>query len=68
MKTITELLRHLARPGVLELALITGRTPMVRTGGGFESVDDAILTTEGLQAALLGLVGEARAASISDKP
>jgi twitching motility protein PilT len=68
MKTIAELLRHLARPGVLELALISGRTPLVKQGGGFEVVDDGILTTEGLNTALQVLVGEARAASISEKP
>ncbi|WP_257453548.1 type IV pilus twitching motility protein PilT [Archangium lipolyticum] len=68
MKTIAELLRHLARPGVLELALISGRTPMVKMGGGFEVVDDGILTTEGLNTALQVLVGESRAAHISEKP
>ncbi|HEX8435805.1 PilT/PilU family type 4a pilus ATPase [Archangium sp.] len=68
MKTLTELLRHLARPGVLELALISGRPPMVKSGSGFEAVDDATLVTAELYAILQGLVGEARAASISDKP
>ncbi|PTL82942.1 type IV pilus twitching motility protein PilT [Vitiosangium sp. GDMCC 1.1324] len=68
MKTFAELLRCLARPGVVELALISGRTPMVKTGSGFESVDDTVLTAEGLLAALQGLVGEARASSVSDKP
>lgn len=68
MKSTAEWLRHLARPGVLELALLTGRTPMVKTGAGFESVDDTPLTTEMLQTVLQGLVGEARAASVSEKP
>ncbi len=68
MKTLTELLRHLTRPGVLELALISGRTPMVKSGSGFEAVDDTLLGTDALYAMLQGLVGEARAASISDKP
>ncbi|WNG40587.1 PilT/PilU family type 4a pilus ATPase [Archangium violaceum] len=68
MRSIAELLRHLTRPGVLELALISGRPPMVKTGGGFESVDNAPLTLEGLQATLQGLVGESRASSVSDKP
>jgi twitching motility protein PilT len=68
MKSMTELLRHLARPGVQELALISGRPPMVKTGSGFESVDNAVLTTEVLHSALQSLVGEARAATISDKP
>ncbi|WP_375768265.1 PilT/PilU family type 4a pilus ATPase [Archangium gephyra] len=69
MKTLTELLRHLARPGVVELALITGRTPMAKTAtGAFESLDGAPLTPEGLQGMLHTLVGEARAATVSDKP
>ncbi|ATB29004.1 type IV pilus twitching motility protein PilT [Melittangium boletus] len=68
MKTFTELLRHLSQPGVQELALISGRTPLVKTGNGFESVDDALLTPEGLQEALRGMVGEARVATISEKP
>ncbi|QRK09978.1 PilT/PilU family type 4a pilus ATPase [Archangium violaceum] len=68
MRSIAELLRHLTRPGVLELALISGRPPMVKTGGGFESVDNVPLTVEGLQATLQGLVGESRASSVCDKP
>jgi twitching motility protein PilT len=68
MKTFAELLRHLTRPGVQELALISGRTPLVKTGSGFESVDDAQLTSEGLIESLRGLVGEARVATLSDKP
>jgi twitching motility protein PilT len=68
MKTLTELLRHLVRPGVVELALISGRTPMVKTGSGFEAVDDTVLGTAELYAILQGLVGEARAATVSDKP
>jgi twitching motility protein PilT len=68
MKSTAEWLRHLARPGALELALLTGRTPMVKTGAGFESVDDTPLTTEVLQTVLQGLVGEARAATVSEKP
>jgi twitching motility protein PilT len=69
MKTLTELLRHLARPGAVELALISGRTPMVKTAAGaFEALDPALLTAEGLQGMLNALVGEARAATVSDKP
>ncbi len=68
MKTLTELLRHLTRPGVLELALISGRPPMVKTGGGFESVGDAVLTADELMGMLRALVGDARAATLSDKP
>ena len=68
MKTITELLRHLGRPGVTELVLISGRTPMVKTGGGFETVDEGVLTPTNLHEALQTLVGEARASSVSERP
>ncbi|WP_309894357.1 PilT/PilU family type 4a pilus ATPase [Archangium sp.] len=68
MKTLTELLRHLTRPGVLELALISGRPPMVKTGNGFESVGDAVLSVDELLGMVRALVGDARAATISDKP
>ena len=68
MKSLTELLRHLARPGVLELALISGRPPMVKTSGGFESVGAAVLSVDELLAMLRALVGDARASTVSDKP
>ncbi|WNG21158.1 type IV pilus twitching motility protein PilT [Cystobacter fuscus] len=68
MKSFTELLRQLARPAVVELTLISGRAPLAKTAAGFETLDDSLLTTEGLQETLKGLVGAARVASLSEKP
>ncbi|EPX61307.1 Twitching motility protein PilT [Cystobacter fuscus DSM 2262] len=68
MKSFTELLRQLARPAVVELTLISGRAPLAKTGTGFETLDEGLLTLEGLQEALKGLVGAARVASLSEKP
>lgn len=68
MKPIAELLRHLTRPGVSELALATGRCPMVKTGAGYEPVDDTILTTDALTRVLAAMVGMARASSVTDRP
>ena len=69
MKTLTELMRHLNRPGAVELALISGRNPMVKLAtGAFEALDPTPLTVEVLQGMLSTLVGEARATTVSDKP
>ncbi|OJT19566.1 twitching motility protein [Archangium sp. Cb G35] len=69
MKTLTELMRHLTRPGAVELALISGRNPMVKLAtGAFEALDPTPLTVEGVQGMLSTLVGEARATTVSDKP
>ncbi|XXF77396.1 PilT/PilU family type 4a pilus ATPase [Myxococcaceae bacterium GXIMD 01537] len=68
MKPIAELLRHLARPGVTELALATGRCAMAKNGAGYEPVDNDILTSDALVRVLVSIVGQQRAATLSDKP
>lgn len=68
MKPIAELLRHLTRPGVVELVLVSGRCAMVKTGAGYEAVDDAVLTVADLAQALKGTVGPARVAAIGEQP
>ncbi|QSQ22553.1 PilT/PilU family type 4a pilus ATPase [Pyxidicoccus parkwayensis] len=68
MKPLAELLRHLARPGVTELTLATGRPPMIRGSNGYEPVDPAAVTTEDVTRALQAMVGLARAASVTDTP
>lgn len=68
MKPIAELLRHLTRPGVLELVLVSGRCAMVKTGAGYEAVDDAVLTVPDLVQALKATVGPARVATIGEQP
>lgn len=69
MKPLAELLRHLARPGVTELTLATGRPPMIRGGGGgYEPLDSANVTTDDVVRALQAMVGIARASTVTDAP
>jgi twitching motility protein PilT len=68
MKPIAELLRYLSHPAITEIALTTGRCPMIKSLNGYEPVDPAVLTDEELTRTLLTMVGPARAASVSEKP
>jgi twitching motility protein PilT len=68
MKPIAELLRYLSHPAITEIALTTGRCPMIKSLNGYEPVDSAVLTDEELNRTLLTMVGPARAASVSEKP
>ncbi|AGC48592.1 twitching motility protein [Myxococcus stipitatus DSM 14675] len=69
MRPLAELLRHLARPGVTELTLATGRPPMIRAGGGtYEPLDSANVTTDDVVRALQAMVGIARASTVTDAP
>ncbi|MFL5346842.1 MAG: PilT/PilU family type 4a pilus ATPase [Hyalangium sp.] len=68
MKPIAELLRYLSHPAITEIALTTGRSPMIKSLNGYEPVDSAVLTDEELNRTLLTMVGPSRAASVSDKP
>ncbi|RKG87033.1 type IV pilus twitching motility protein PilT [Corallococcus terminator] len=68
MKPLAELLRHLSRPGITELALASGRPPMVRNATGYEPVDPGALTTDELVKALQAMVGMARASTVSETP
>jgi twitching motility protein PilT len=68
MKPIAELLRYLSHPAISEIALTTGRAPMIKSLNGYEPVDSAVLTDEELNRTLLTMVGPARAASVSEKP
>ncbi len=68
MKPIAELLRYLSHPAISEIALTTGRCPMIKSINGYEPVDSAVLTDEELNRTLLTMVGPARAASVTEKP
>jgi twitching motility protein PilT len=68
MKPLAELLRHLSRPGVTELALASGRPPMVRGANGYEPIDPGAISTDELAKALLAMVGQARASTVSETP
>ena len=62
------MLRYLSHPAITEIALTTGRCPMIKSLNGYEPVDSAVLTSEELNRTLLTMVGPARAASVSEKP
>jgi len=68
MKPIAELLRHLSRPEVSELALASGRNPSVKSNGAYQPVDAAIPTAADVLRALNAVVGSERAATLADKP
>jgi len=68
MKPLAELLRYLSHPAITEIALTTGRCPMIKSLNGYEPVDSSVLTDEELNRTLLTMVGPARAASVSEKP
>ncbi|MDC0713020.1 PilT/PilU family type 4a pilus ATPase [Stigmatella sp. ncwal1] len=68
MKPIAEMLRYLSHPAITELALTTGRCPMIKSLNGYEPVDNAVLTADELNRTLLAMVGPARAASVTEKP
>ena len=68
MKPLAEMLRHLTRPGVTEIAFVSGRCPMVKSPQGFEPVDETILTASDMHAVLKALLGQARAADVSETP
>src|SRR5688572_2881770 len=68
MKRIAELLRYLSHPAISEIALTTGRCPMIKSTNGYEPVDSAVLTDEELNRTLLTMVGPTRAASVTEKP
>lgn len=68
MKPLAELLRYLSHPAITEIALTTGRCPMIKSVNGYEPVDSSVLTDEELNRTLLTMVGPARAASVSEKP
>ncbi len=68
MKPIAELMRYLAHPDITEIALTTGRLPMIKSLNGYEPVDSNALTDEELNRTLLTMVGPARAAAVSEKP
>ncbi|NMO16744.1 type IV pilus twitching motility protein PilT [Pyxidicoccus fallax] len=68
MKPLAELLRHLARPGVTELTLATGRPPMIRGSNGYEPLDPTAVTAEDVTRALQAMVGVARANTVTETP
>ena len=48
MKTLDEMLRHLARPEVIEFAVATERLPCVKVGSKYEPLDDVPRSTDAI--------------------
>lgn len=68
MAYIKELLEHLVRPGVTELALATARNPCVKLNGAYDIVDRAILSTDEILMMLMVAGGTRHVDSLGPKP
>jgi twitching motility protein PilT len=67
LSSIQELLRHLARPEVLELALGTGRAPAVKMGGVYRAVGTVPLSSNEILE-LLKQAGAPDGQALAEKP
>lgn len=68
MAYIKELLEHLLRPGVTELALATARNPCIKLNGTYEIVDRTILSTDEILMMLMVAGGVRHVDSLGTKP
>ena len=68
MAYIKDLLEHLVRPGVSELALATARNPCVKMNGTYEIVDRTILSTDEILMMLMVAGGARHVDNLSTKP
>ncbi|MEW5849914.1 MAG: PilT/PilU family type 4a pilus ATPase [Myxococcota bacterium] len=65
---VKDLLKHLSRKEVQELALATGRAPMARINNTYQALAAEKLTDAAVRDALKILKGEPHLAKVSDKP
>ena len=68
MKTIEQMLRHLARVDVAEFAIASGRLPCVKVGGAYQPVDDLAPTTDSILQMLVSVGGSRYVDSLGPKP
>lgn len=68
MAYIKELLEHLVRPGVTELALATARNPCVKLNGTYDIVDRTILSTDEILMMLMVAGGTRHVDLLGPKP
>lgn len=68
MKSVEELLSHLLRDGVTEVAMVAGRLPCANVNGKFEPLDKVSPSNEDLIALLEANGGESHIGSISERP
>ncbi len=68
MKTLQQILRELARPDVLEVAVVTDRLPCVKVGDKYEPIDEAPRSTQAILEMLVGAGGAAHVADLEKQP
>ena len=68
MKTLSEMLRELARPGVAEFAVASDRLPCVKVGARYEPVDDKPRTSEAILAMLVAAGGSRYVEELDRRP
>lgn len=68
MNTIEQMLRHLTRPGVTELALASDRLPCVKLDGEFKPIDSAAPSTPLIRQMLAAAGGSQHLGSLSPRP
>jgi twitching motility protein PilT len=68
VKTIEQMLRHLARVDVAEFAIASGRLPCVKVGGAYQPVDDLAPTTDAILQMLVSVGGSRYVDALGPKP
>ncbi len=68
MAQIKDLLDHLLRPGVSEVALATARNPCAKVGGAYEIIDRTILSNDEILMMLMVAGGSRHVDNLGPKP
>ena len=68
VKTIEEMLRHLAKTEVSEFAIVSDRLPCIKVSGQFQPVDDAAPSTDVILQMLVGVGGSRYVDALGPKP
>jgi hypothetical protein len=68
MKTLQQMLRELARPGVSELAVASDRLPCVKVGDKYEPIDDVARGTDAILEMLVAAGGGRHMADLEGHP
>jgi twitching motility protein PilT len=68
VKTIEEMIRHLAREDVVEFAVVSDRLPCVKVGSAFQPVDDVAPSTDQILEMLVSVGGSRYVDSLGPKP
>jgi hypothetical protein len=68
VKTVQQILRELARPEVVEFAVVSDRLPCFKVGDKYQPVDDVPRTTEAILEMLRAVGGAEHVADIEKQP